>query len=93
MPGVNPSQPHLPRSVIVQMAYTIIAPLVAGQLIQYFLPKAVKWLQEHVNFGKVGPGTRRAWLPYCLALALACAMEVGSYKAASREQPSATAAV
>ncbi|PNW86699.1 hypothetical protein CHLRE_02g095085v5 [Chlamydomonas reinhardtii] len=40
--------------VIVQMAITIIAPLVVGQLVQYFGPDLVKKAQEYINFGKVG---------------------------------------
>ncbi|KAG2428566.1 hypothetical protein HYH02_014370 [Chlamydomonas schloesseri] len=40
--------------VIVQMVITIIAPLIAGQLVQYFVPDYVKKAQEYINFGKVG---------------------------------------
>ncbi|KAG2427660.1 hypothetical protein HXX76_012309 [Chlamydomonas incerta] len=40
--------------VIVQMVITIIAPLLVGQLVQYFVPDYVKKAQEYINFGKVG---------------------------------------
>ncbi|EFJ48847.1 hypothetical protein VOLCADRAFT_43621, partial [Volvox carteri f. nagariensis] len=40
--------------VIKQLAVTIIAPLIVGQLVQYVFPNHVKKAQEKVNFGKVG---------------------------------------
>ncbi|PNH11236.1 Sodium/bile acid cotransporter 7 [Tetrabaena socialis] len=40
--------------VIKQLAVTIIAPLIVGQLFQFFLPALVKWAQDRVNFGKIG---------------------------------------
>ncbi|GIL97171.1 hypothetical protein Vretimale_2905 [Volvox reticuliferus] len=40
--------------VIKQMAITIIAPLIVGQIVQYIFPNPVKKAQEKVNFGKIG---------------------------------------
>ncbi|KXZ52329.1 hypothetical protein GPECTOR_10g961 [Gonium pectorale] len=42
------------QDVIKQLAITIIAPLVVGQLVQYFFPNLVKKAQEKLNFGKIG---------------------------------------
>lgn len=39
--------------VILQLAYTVIIPLIVGQLFQKFLPKQVKWLQSKVSFGNI----------------------------------------
>jgi sodium/bile acid cotransporter 7 len=39
--------------VILQLAYTVIIPLIVGQVIQKFLPKLVKWLQSKVSFGNI----------------------------------------
>ena len=39
--------------VIKQLCYTVIAPLVVGQIFQKLLPKAVKWLQSKIQFGNV----------------------------------------
>mmetsp|Transcript_6022 Transcript_6022/g.13138 ORF Transcript_6022/g.13138 Transcript_6022/m.13138 type:complete len:489 (+) Transcript_6022:68-1534(+) len=40
--------------IIAQLGATVIAPLLAGQLVQAFLERATKWLADHINFGKVG---------------------------------------
>ncbi|KAG2484749.1 hypothetical protein HYH03_016496 [Edaphochlamys debaryana] len=42
------------EDIIQNLAITIIAPLIVGQLVQYFLPDYVKKAQEYINFGKVG---------------------------------------
>ncbi|GLC66844.1 hypothetical protein PLESTF_000482200 [Pleodorina starrii] len=41
-------------NVIRQLAVTIIAPLIVGQVVQYVFPDHVKKAQEKINFGKVG---------------------------------------
>lgn len=41
-------------AVLTTLAGTVIGPLVAGQIVQYLAPGAVKWLQAHLNFAKTG---------------------------------------
>lgn len=41
-------------SVLTKLAGTVIGPLVVGQLVQYFKPEAVKWLQGKISFPKTG---------------------------------------
>lgn len=38
---------------MIELAYTVIAPLVAGQLLQYLAPKAVDWVKSKVNTANV----------------------------------------
>ncbi|KAI8472186.1 MAG: SBF-like CPA transporter family-domain-containing protein [Monoraphidium minutum] len=39
--------------VLVELSYTVIAPLVLGQVLQYTLPKAVEWFKSKVNTADV----------------------------------------
>lgn len=37
-----------------ELSITVLAPMAVGQVLQFFAPKQVKWLQSKVNFSKVG---------------------------------------
>ncbi|GBF95680.1 sodium bile acid cotransporter [Raphidocelis subcapitata] len=39
--------------VLVELTYTVIAPLILGQLLQYGAPKAVDWIKARVNTANV----------------------------------------
>ena len=36
--------------IFLKLALTVIVPMVLGEIVQYFFPKAVAWLRAHVNF-------------------------------------------
>ncbi|KAF6262357.1 SBF-like CPA transporter family-domain-containing protein [Scenedesmus sp. NREL 46B-D3] len=39
--------------VLVELSYTIIAPLIVGQLMQYITPGVVAWIKKHINTANV----------------------------------------
>ena len=40
-------------SIFLDLTYTVVIPLVVGQLLRFLLPTRVEWLQSHVKFGVI----------------------------------------
>ncbi|KAF8059141.1 RCH1 [Scenedesmus sp. PABB004] len=54
-------------AVLVELSYTIIAPLLVGQALQYGAPRAVAWIKAHINTANVSSACILAlvWLTFC----------------------------
>ncbi|WIA18481.1 hypothetical protein OEZ85_009936 [Tetradesmus obliquus] len=53
--------------VLIELSYTIIAPLIVGQLMQYCTPGVVAWIKKHINTANVSSCCILAlvWVTFC----------------------------